>query len=165
MQVPPFAWRTDVMLIPISCLSIPSSQCSRAVEILIVRVGRPFTTVIEARDSRSSVRWTTIWRWESSGSKELSSRSCSCFFPLALPALRFSLVPCPSQLFLATNNHLWETLLTPLSHLSSSPGLMTKPQTLVGLSMRVQTDRYETAKFNTVTLTRLGGRAIKCRVK
>lgn len=45
---------------PISCLSMPSSQCSRAVEVLMVSVGLLFTTVMEARDRRSSVTWTTI---------------------------------------------------------------------------------------------------------
>ena len=45
---------------PISCLSMPSSQCCRAVEVLMVSVGLPFTTVMDARDSRSSVTCTTI---------------------------------------------------------------------------------------------------------
>lgn len=45
---------------PISCLSMPSSQCSRAVEALMVSVGLLFTTVMDARDRRSSVTWTTI---------------------------------------------------------------------------------------------------------
>lgn len=47
---------------PISCLSMPSSQCSRAVEMLMVSVGLLFTTVMEALDRRSSVTWTTIYQ-------------------------------------------------------------------------------------------------------
>lgn len=45
---------------PISCLSMPSSQCSLAVEMLMVSVGLLLTTVMEALDRRSSVTWTTI---------------------------------------------------------------------------------------------------------
>jgi len=41
---------------PISCLSIPSSHCSLAVEMLMVSVGLLFTTVMDALDRRSSVR-------------------------------------------------------------------------------------------------------------
>ena len=160
MQVLPFGWRTDVMLVPISCLSIPSSQCSRAVEILIVRVGRPFTTVIEARDSRSSVRWTTIWRWESSGSKELSSRSCSCFF---LWPFQY----CVSLWSLALHNSCSLPVITYERHFWFRWAILVtraadKTSNFSGLSMRVKIGRYETAKFIMVTLTRLGG-ATKCR--
>lgn len=152
MQVLPFIWRTDGRLIPISCLSIPSSQCSLAVEILIVRVGRPFTTVIEARESRSSVRWTTIWRWERPGIKELSS--CSCYQSvLSCRPFRYFFWsgPCPSQLFLATSERQFWQLRYP------SPTLLIKPPIWVGLCMRINTGRYKTAKLNVVTLTSLEG--------
>lgn len=54
-------YKRELLYPPISCLSMPSSQCSLAVERLMVRVGLLFTTVMEALDSRSSVTWTTIY--------------------------------------------------------------------------------------------------------
>lgn len=149
MQVLPFVWRTDGRLIPISCLSIPSSQCSLAVEILIVRVGRPFTTVIEARESRSSVRWTTIWRWERPGIKQLPS--CSSYRSPGALSVCFWRGLRPSQPFLApSERHFWQ-LRYP------SPTLLRKPPTWVGLCTRINAGRYRTAKLNVGTLTSLGG--------
>ena len=48
--------------LPISCLSIPSSQCCRAPARLMVRVGRQLSTTITAWDSSSSDRRTTTCR-------------------------------------------------------------------------------------------------------
>lgn len=46
---------------PISCLNMPSSHCSRAVQTLMVSLGLLLTTISEALDSRSSVSRTRIW--------------------------------------------------------------------------------------------------------
>lgn len=50
-------------LIPISCLSMPSSQCWRAPDRLMVSVGRQRSTIITAWDRSSSERLTTTW-WQ-----------------------------------------------------------------------------------------------------